>query len=83
MWEKVHDELRGYVRYRSGKKSPERYGHRLAKRANCSQAGFAAMMQERRLRDASGIYSWTRARLRGPQRFGSGPGRGQGSIEVP
>ena len=37
VWEKVHDELRGYVRYRSGKKSPERCGHRLAKRANCSQ----------------------------------------------
>src|SRR5690606_37619095 len=35
VWQRVHDELRGFVRYRSGKKSPHGCDHRLADRALC------------------------------------------------
>lgn len=61
VWERLHYQLRDYVRYRSGKKKLPL--PRSSTRKACelpATAGFAAMMRERRLRDASGIYSWTR-----------------------
>ena len=82
VWEKVHDELRGYVRYRSGKKKPRPL--RSSTRRACellATAGFAAMMQERGLREGNGIYSWTHlgscsaAWCTAPRsRTGTGPG---------
>lgn len=61
VWEALHDKLRGFVRYRSGKKKP-RVPRSSTLRASrlLATAEFAAMMQERRLREGSGIYSWTR-----------------------
>lgn len=68
LWEKLHDQLRGYVRYRAGKKKLPL--PRSSTRKACellATAGFAAMMQERRLREGSGIYSWTRLDSCSPQ----------------
>lgn len=61
IWLKVHEELRGFVRYRSGKKKLPR--PRSSTRKACellATPDFADMMQERRLRESNGIYSWTR-----------------------
>lgn len=61
VWQKLHDRLRDFVRYRSGKKKPRPLRSSTLKASGLlATAEFAAMMQERRLREGSGIYSWTR-----------------------
>ena len=60
VWESLHDKLRDFVRYRSGKKKPRLLRSSTLRASRLlATAEFAAMMQERRLREESGIYSWT------------------------
>jgi len=58
IWLKLHEELRGFDRYRNGKNKLPR--PRLSTRKACellATPAFADMMQGRRLRKSSDIYS--------------------------
>lgn len=60
LWQKIHDEVRGWVRYQSGKKKPRPL--RLSTRRALKQLNnpeFVAMMLERKLLEENDIYSWT------------------------
>ena len=61
VWLAAHEALRDMARKKSGKKKPRplRSSTLRALRLLGTEA-FAAMMQERRLREGSAIYSWTR-----------------------
>lgn len=59
LWLSIHDKLRDYLRYRSGKKKVRPLRSLTLKALRLlATAEFAAMMQERRLREESDIYSW-------------------------
>ncbi|MDQ8188615.1 transposase [Pelagicoccus sp. SDUM812002] len=76
-WQKIHDELCGYFRYRSDKQKLPRT--RSSTRRACellATPALADVMQERRLRESKDIYSWTRAWLRGPHGVSTGMRRG-------
>ena len=60
LWQQMHDEVRGWVRYQSGKKKTPAL--RLSTRRALKQLNnpeFVAMMLERKSLEENDIYSWT------------------------
>lgn len=61
LWAKLHERLRDELRLQSGKKKRRQLRSSTLKALRLlSIPEFADMMQERSLREESGIYSWTR-----------------------
>lgn len=68
VWASAHDSLRERVRLESGKKKPPPLRSSTLRALRLlSTAEFAAMMEERSLREESGTYSWTRLASCSPQ----------------
>lgn len=68
VWARAHDALRDRLRLKSGKKKPRALRSSTLRALRLlSTPEFAAMMQERSLREESGIFSWTRLDSCSPQ----------------